>query len=139
MATSEDTPSAAMLDAVRKFATELAELRQQEQQERIDTKQQVEEQLTALRHDVYGSILLLDQRQADTAKEVAHLRDQYVDEQHWRLNITKVVEQISASVAQVNARVEQNDLKRYYGQWRNTAILATLLIILIWLLIARVL
>lgn len=141
---SDDTPSAAMLAAVRQFATELAELKQQEQAERDQLRKDIETQNMALRHDVYGSILLLDQRQADMYKtQEARYQEtiQYrADDSHWRLNITKMVEQISQkTVEQVKGIVMENDRKRKFGQWRNTALLMTALCILIWLLLTRVL
>jgi hypothetical protein len=141
---SDDTPGAAMLDAVRKFATELAELKQQERGERDQLRRDIEAGNTALRHDVYGTILLLDQRQAEDHK-TAETRYQETliyraDDSHWRLNITKMVEQISVkTVEQVKQIVVQNDRKRKFGQWRNTGLLIALLVILITLLLIRVL
>lgn len=58
----EDSPNTAMLTVVRQFATQLAELKQQEQIERVDLRKDVEAQMTAVRHDVYGSILYLEQQ-----------------------------------------------------------------------------
>lgn len=141
---AEDTPSSAMLEAVRKFATELAELKAQEGAERDQLRRDIEAGNMALRHDVYGSILLLDQRQAEMHK-TAETRYQETliyraDDSHWRLNITKMVEAMSQkTVERVEELLDAKDRKRKFGQWRNTVLLVAALALLIWLILMRVL
>lgn len=61
MATPEESPNAAMLNVVSQFASDLQKLRSEEQAERVELLKNVELQGTALRHDMYGSILILNQ------------------------------------------------------------------------------
>lgn len=125
-----------MLEAVRKFATELAELKQQEQAERDQLRRDIEAQNAALRHDVYGSILLLSDRQSEMYKTQEQRYQETIEyranDSHWRLNVTKMIEQVGTIV-------KDNEAARRFGQWRNTGLLVILLAILIWLLLVRVL
>ena len=62
MADPDESYARTLIETIRKFATELAELKQEEQKEREDLMRQVDVQMTALRQDFYGSILYLDQQ-----------------------------------------------------------------------------
>lgn len=141
---ADDLPVAAMIETVKRFTEQLAELKQQEQQERDQLRRDIEAQTTALRHDVYGSILMLDQRQAEMHKtSEARYQETLIyraDDSHWRRNITTMVEHAgAATVHQVSELLANADRKRRSGQWRNTALLVALLGILLWLLLSRVL
>ena len=70
-----------MFDIVRQFATDLANFRRDETEARDGLLRNVEAQLTALRHDVYGSTLELSQRSVDMKNAI---EDQRVDSAEWR-------------------------------------------------------
>lgn len=71
----DETPTSAMLDVVRKFATELATFRGEEAVAREALKQEVTDLLTSIRHDVYGSILFLEQQGVRMEKSIDNQRD----------------------------------------------------------------
>jgi hypothetical protein len=76
-----DSPSATMFDIVRQFATDLANFRGEEAKSRDDLKQEVTAQLTAARHDIYSSILYLEQQGVRTETKVEQQR---IDSIEWR-------------------------------------------------------
>ena len=76
-----DSPSATMFDVVRQFATDLANFRRDEETARDALKREVEAQLTALRHDFYGSTLELSQRSIDMKNAIELQRSDSIE---WR-------------------------------------------------------
>lgn len=81
MPTSDETPTSAMLDAVRTFATDLALFRQEEVSARAALSHEMSEQMTSLRHDVYGSVTYLSQQVVDTKNTIDQQRK---DSEAWR-------------------------------------------------------
>ena len=59
---SDDTPFGAMITTIKGFTDELHELRTSEEAARAELIRNVEEQMRAVRHDMYGSILYLEQQ-----------------------------------------------------------------------------
>lgn len=77
----DETPGSAMLDAVRQFATELAALRHEESDAREAMRKEVSEQMTAVRHDVYGSVAYLSQQSVEMKTTIEQQRK---DSFEWR-------------------------------------------------------
>jgi hypothetical protein len=78
----DETPTSAMLDVVRSFAADLATFRGEEAKARETLIQEVTAQMTAVRHDVYGSILHLNQQGVQT---LATIEQQRKDSEAWRI------------------------------------------------------
>ena len=70
-----------MLEVVRSFAADLATFRGEEAKARETLIQEVTAQMTAVRHDVYGSILYLEQQ--GTRMETT-IEKQRTDSEAWR-------------------------------------------------------
>lgn len=70
-----------MIDVVRQFATDLATFRQEEEKARAALLQDVNAQMTAVRHDVYGSVAYLSQQTVEMKNAI---EDQRADSIEWR-------------------------------------------------------
>lgn len=70
-----------MFDIVRQFATDLANFRRDETEARDGLLRNVETQLTAARHDTYGSVLHLSQQVVEMKNAID---EQRADSIEWR-------------------------------------------------------
>ena len=81
MAPNDDSPSATMFDIVRQFATDLANFRTEEGAARDALKHEMIALMTALRHDVYGSVTYLSQQSVEMRNAIEQQR---ADSIEWR-------------------------------------------------------
>lgn len=78
---SDETPSSTMFDVVRQFATDLANFRRDESEARDTLKREVTDLMTAVRHDVYGSVVELAQRTVEMKNAIEEQRSDSIE---WR-------------------------------------------------------